>query len=80
MPEMVPLGIIHTVYFYSDNYVKRKLSVVIIKSSSGSRGRRPSPPALVKTSQKKRWPPPQAASFVSHQAPLGQISGSATEE
>ena len=43
----------------------------------GSGGRRPGPPAPGKTS-KKKWPPPRAASFVSHRAPLGQISGSAT--
>ena len=39
---------------------------------------RPSPLLLLKL-VKKRWPPHHTASFASHQAPLGQISGSATE-
>ena len=35
----------------------------------------PGPLPLLKL-VKKRWPPRRAASFASHQAPLGQISGS----
>ena len=47
--------------------------------SSGSKGCHGGPaPTPVKTSQKNGLPP-QAASFTSHRAPLGQISGSTTD-
>ena len=43
------------------------LFLQVTVADPGGSGARP-PPAAVKTS-KKRWPPSQAASFVSHRAP-----------
>ena len=37
------------------------------------------PLPLLKLVKKKRWPPHDATSFVSHWTPLRQISGSATD-